>query len=185
MEGVLLKWTNYIFGWRERFFVLKGNVLYYYYQRGEKPRGRFHLAVCQIIEGESDIKFEIDTGVNIVYIKAENKDVRDQWIQALKVAKLDGENKMQSNFNFNASVNSINMSNVNSFNSNKNDGSEFGTNRNSLVTEDKLLRKINSISKSVEKLMSDNENFNRIVNRSANPELTRMLKDYKVSNMFN
>ena len=52
MEGELYKWTNYLFGWRQRYFVLKGSVLHYYYQRGEKPRGRIHLGVCQINSGD-------------------------------------------------------------------------------------------------------------------------------------
>ena len=30
MEGWLLKWTNYVLGHQERYFVLRGNVLSYY-----------------------------------------------------------------------------------------------------------------------------------------------------------
>ena len=68
MEGWLLKWTNFFSGWKERFFVLKGPLLYYYYTKNDKPRGRIHLGISTIICEENDSYIEINTGSNLFYI---------------------------------------------------------------------------------------------------------------------
>ena len=38
-EGVLFKWTNFLYGWQERFFVLKDGLLSYYKSQDEKLIG--------------------------------------------------------------------------------------------------------------------------------------------------
>src|SRR5689334_6602717 len=135
MEGTLQKWTNYIFGWKERYFVLKGSVFYYYMKKGDKPKGSIHLGICQV-NTNVDTKFELDTGINIVYIKAETKEVRDDWVKALKAAKRDAENKLQNekgNFGVNLLNNSVNLNNSLKF---ENNPLDYSTNRNSVMTED-------------------------------------------------
>lgn len=39
MSGVLLKWTNYIHGWQQRFIVLEDGTLSYYKSEDEKSYG--------------------------------------------------------------------------------------------------------------------------------------------------
>jgi hypothetical protein len=178
MEGILEKWVNYIFGWRERYFVLTGNVLHYYYKRGEKAKGKIHLSVSQLNSTTDPLKLEIDTGLNVIYIRASTKELKDEWIRALKLAKLDGDNKMHSNFT-NPFNNSMNFKNIESL---KNDLSNSqNSNRNSMITEDKLMKKINIIFRTVEKIAKDNLDVSKIITSSDNPELSKLIKKQNVS----
>ena len=91
MEGKLIKWTNYFSGWKERIFNLKGPLLYYYYGPKELPRGKIHLGLSTIINDENNDFFEINTGSNIIFLKAQTKEERNKWVTALTKAKLEGE----------------------------------------------------------------------------------------------
>lgn len=180
MEGVLLKWVNYIFGWRERYFVLKGNVLYYYYKKGEKPKGKIHMAVAQLNQTSDPLKFEIDTGINVIYIKSASKEVKDEWIRAIKLSKLDGENKMQGNiFGFNNNLNR-------EINRNDQEYTLNQSNRNSVITEDKLLKKINLISRTADKLESDNSIMMNYLNMNdiLGFEMKKIVKENNVSGLI-
>jgi len=95
MEGKLLKWTNYFSGWKERIFVIKGPLLYYYYALKELPRGKVYLGLATIINDENNDYFEINTGSNIFFLKAENKEMREKWVNALTKAKIEGEKNIR------------------------------------------------------------------------------------------
>ena len=95
MEGKLIKWTNYFSGWKERLFVLKGPLLYYYYAPKELPRGKIHLGLSTIINDESNDFFEINTGSNIFFLKTKTKEERIKWVNALKKAKIEGEKSIR------------------------------------------------------------------------------------------
>ena len=95
MEGKLIKWTNYFSGWKERIFIIKGPLLYYYYALKELPRGKVHLGLATIIDDENNDYFEINTGSNIFFLKAENKEMREKWVKALTKAKLEGEKSIR------------------------------------------------------------------------------------------
>ena len=95
MEGILIKWTNYFSGWKERIFNLKGPLLYYYYGPKELPRGKIHLGLSTIINDENNDFFEINTGSNIIFLKAKTKEERQKWITALTKAKLEGEKSIR------------------------------------------------------------------------------------------
>lgn len=98
MEGTLTKWTNYFNGWKERLFLLKGPILYYYYSKNEKPKGKIHMGLASIVDdGESDF-FEISTGSTIFFLKAANKEERDRWVKALRNAKVLGEKNIRDAF---------------------------------------------------------------------------------------
>jgi hypothetical protein len=184
MEGELYKWTNYLFGWRQRYFVLKGSVLHYYYQRGEKPRGRIHLGVCQINSGDGETKIELDTGINVIYLKAESKEIKEEWVKAFRNAKKESENK-QGAIN---KENQINQ-NLNSFrgeiNQNFMNAGELNSHRNALLTEDKLLSKINQTKQVIEKLDTNNRKFEKLKDKGdLSPELIKLYSDYKVKLQF-
>jgi collagen type IV alpha-3-binding protein len=94
MEGYLDKWTNYITGWKNRWCILNNGVFYYCNRKGDKPRGMFHMAItCFAIKGEKE--FHLEVGTKKVYFRTENKIERDNWYNALRVAKFD-YNKMNS-----------------------------------------------------------------------------------------
>jgi hypothetical protein len=95
MEGKLIKWTNYFSGWKERIFNLKGPLLYYYYGPKEMPRGKIHLGLSTIINDESNDFFEINTGSNIIFLKANTKEERSKWVAALTKAKIEGERSIR------------------------------------------------------------------------------------------
>ena len=95
MEGKLIKWTNYFNGWKERIFILKGPLLYYYYAPKELPRGKVHLGLATIVNDEKNDYFEINTGSNIFFLKAETKELREKWIRALTKAKIEGEKSIR------------------------------------------------------------------------------------------
>ena len=95
MEGILIKWTNYFNGWKERIFNLKGPLLYYYYGPKEIPRGKIHLGLSTIINDENNDYFEINTGSNIIFLKTKTKEERQKWVTALTKAKLEGEKSIR------------------------------------------------------------------------------------------
>ena len=113
MEGKLYKYKNFIRGWKERYFVLKGSLLYYYHSKGDKPRGRIHLGLSQINTEDNEGKtFQINTGSKIFYLKAETKEERENWIKNLKKAKLEGEKQIKNANNI-LNINDINKQSLN------------------------------------------------------------------------
>jgi hypothetical protein len=61
MEGKLIKWTNYFSGWKERIFILKGPLLYYYYNQKELPRGKVHLGLA--VEIIAELRTQVNEGL--------------------------------------------------------------------------------------------------------------------------
>ena len=173
MEGTLYKWTNYIFGWRERYFVLKGCVVHYYYKKGDQPRGRIHLSVCKINSQPNDAKIELDSGISVLYLKAESIELKELWVKALKAAKKEAENKtIKENQNLTSLANTpvplveknFNSLNYNSVQARIEMNEVYPNNYNtyrSTIDEDKLLKKINSLSTAVNSLENNNENLNK------------------------
>ncbi len=101
MEGVLLKWTNYIEFWKERKFVIKGPILSYYVpeNKSNKPKRRVFLGLAEIIEPQleledpedDDFGFEVDTGAEHYYMRAKNQEEKQKWLNGLKNGKILGE----------------------------------------------------------------------------------------------
>jgi len=88
IEGELFKWTNYVLGWKSRYFVLRGNIMYYYLSKGEKVKGKIHLNVAEVIPLENNpLKFQIDTGTTMVYLCAEEESEKTKWVDALIMIK--------------------------------------------------------------------------------------------------
>jgi hypothetical protein len=112
MEGKLLKWTNYLYGWQERFCVLKGAIFSYYIPNSEShmPKGRVHLAISTIKENlnnnenlseedkNSDLGFEINTGSTVYFFKANNIDDKNNWIKIIKRNKVEAEKNIKEYF---------------------------------------------------------------------------------------
>jgi len=97
VEGTLYKWTNYAMGWKSRFFVLRGNIMYYYLAKGEKVRGKIHLNVAEVIPVEQNpFKFQIDTGTTMVYLYAKEENEKAMWVDALQAVKNKEQNQIDS-----------------------------------------------------------------------------------------
>lgn len=91
-EGPLKKWTNYMKGWKDRYFVLDQGVLSYCRTRGERMKGQIHIGVAKIIEHRnSRRKIVLDTGTSFLHLKAKSESERDEWLSALKACKVEME----------------------------------------------------------------------------------------------
>ena len=87
-EGPLRKWTNYMRGWKDRYFVLDQGVLSYCKTRGDRMKGQIHIGVAKIIEHRnSRRKIVLDTGTSFLHLKARSEAERDEWLSALKACK--------------------------------------------------------------------------------------------------
>ncbi|KAE8626951.1 hypothetical protein XENTR_v10006818 [Xenopus tropicalis] len=92
MEGLLLKWTNYLSGWKPRYFVLDSGILSYYDSPedvGKVSKGSIKMAVCEIRVNPSD-NSRMDLIIpneQYFYLRAENAAERQKWLVALGSAK--------------------------------------------------------------------------------------------------
>eukprot|EP00871_Galdieria_phlegrea_P000234 jgi/Galph1/1210/GphlegSOOS_G5951.1 len=106
MEGHLWKWTNYLKGWQRRLFVLENGVLSYFAERTtplletqEKTaegfnsnltvcKGRINLQLAVITPHDTDnTRFAIDVDTRIYHLRADSKELRNQWVDALCKSK--------------------------------------------------------------------------------------------------
>ena len=134
MEGTLQKWTNYIFGWRERWVVIRGTMLYYYIEKTEKPKGRIHIGITNIMSNNEELTFELDTGTSLLYFKAETIEEKNKWVCELKKAKLAAQREGK-NIPPNVVINDSEI------NKNRN----INSSSNSVVTEDKIIYSQNGV----------------------------------------
>uniref|UniRef100_A0A5F9DAC0 Ceramide transfer protein n=1 Tax=Oryctolagus cuniculus TaxID=9986 RepID=A0A5F9DAC0_RABIT len=91
--GVLSKWTNYIHGWQDRWVVLKNNTLSYYKSEDETEygcRGSICLSKAVISPHEFDeCRFDISVNDSVWYLRAQDPDHRQQWIDAIEQHKTE------------------------------------------------------------------------------------------------
>ena len=72
-EGPLLKWTNYLYGWKKRYFVLRDGFLEYYKKKGGDIKGKISLSTLEVKKHlKKDSELIIYTGINTMNLKAEN-----------------------------------------------------------------------------------------------------------------
>lgn len=95
MEGELDKWTNWLGGWKKRYCVVKGEIFYYYNNKGEPVKGKAHLGTSKIEEySKESTKFELDTGCAYFHFRASSIDEKKNWLNALKKAKLSADQQL-------------------------------------------------------------------------------------------
>lgn len=91
--GVLSKWTNYIHGWQDRWVVLKNNTLSYYKSEDETEygcRGSICLSKAVITPHDFDeCRFDISVNDSVWYLRAQDPDHRQQWIDAIEQHKTE------------------------------------------------------------------------------------------------
>ncbi|GFR85652.1 pleckstrin homology domain-containing family A member 8 [Elysia marginata] len=92
MEGVLLKWTNYLSGWQPRWFILDNGVLSYYKSQEDVNngcKGSIKMAVCDIVVHPHD-NTRLDLiipGEQHYYVKGSSAQDRQSWLIALGSSK--------------------------------------------------------------------------------------------------
>jgi len=91
MEGQLLKWINYAYGWQARYFKIEQGVLHYYkYTDKEKEttawaKGTIHLQIATISTTPKDpLRILIDTGSKVLHLKAKTISEKQSWVDALR-----------------------------------------------------------------------------------------------------
>ncbi|KAL2079689.1 hypothetical protein ACEWY4_025433 [Coilia grayii] len=91
--GVLSKWTNYIHGWQDRWVVLRKNTLSYYKSEHEREfgcRGSLCLSKAVITPHEFDeCRFDISVNDSLWYLRAEDPEHRQQWIESIELHKAE------------------------------------------------------------------------------------------------
>ena len=164
MEGKLIKWTNYFSGWKERIFNLKGPFLYYYYGPKEMPRGKIHLGLSTIINDENNDFFEINTGSNVIFLKAQTKEERNKWVIALTKAKLEGEKSIRE-----------------ALKKAKNSGQENEEYKNLIMPEMSYDNEMEQLNSAVTRLKMDNQNLFDFLERKniKDAEFKILLERYK------
>lgn len=87
-NGNLFKWTNFITGWQERFFILKDGVLSYYKSQTEKDigcRGAISIQRAKIkLNPTDEFRFDVSVGDCVWYLRCPNKELRDEWVHAIE-----------------------------------------------------------------------------------------------------
>jgi len=104
LEGYLMKWTNACTGWKDRYFILRKNILYYYISKGMRYKGKIHLQVAEIIANEKEVlKFQIDTGIKTIYLWAHSEKDKTSWVDSLTMAnrmeQINSKSKQVNNTN--------------------------------------------------------------------------------------
>lgn len=74
--------------WRKRYFVLKGNQLYFAKSPGDPPHGRIDLQECLTVKSADDKVnkmhcFEVATPDATYYMFADSEKEKDEWIGAI------------------------------------------------------------------------------------------------------
>ncbi|KAI5613249.1 collagen type IV alpha-3-binding protein isoform 1, partial [Silurus asotus] len=86
-------WTNYIHGWQDRWVVLKNNTLSYYKSEHEREYGcRGSLCLSKAIIKPHDFdecRFDVSINDNIWYLRAEDPDLRSQWIDTIELHRAE------------------------------------------------------------------------------------------------
>ncbi|KAF6212798.1 hypothetical protein GE061_010507 [Apolygus lucorum] len=86
-EGTLSKWTNYILGWKSRFFVLKQGHLLYYKSPDDVRfgcRGAINLVNVNLVPHKLDeCRFDLRFCDLFWYLRADSCDERQKWIEVL------------------------------------------------------------------------------------------------------
>ena len=86
-EGILLKWTNYILGWKPRYFVLHDGLLEYCKSKGQPLKGKISITTLTLKKHpKRDTDLIINTGLSTINLRAANSKEAQEWYVSLKRA---------------------------------------------------------------------------------------------------
>uniref|UniRef100_A0A8B9KR69 Ceramide transfer protein n=1 Tax=Astyanax mexicanus TaxID=7994 RepID=A0A8B9KR69_ASTMX len=104
-------WTNYIHGWQDRWVVLKNNTLSYYKSQDEREygcRGSLCLSKAVFTPHEFDVcRFDVSMNDSVWYLRAENPDLRQQWIETIELHKAESGYGSESSLRHHGSMVSL------------------------------------------------------------------------------
>ena len=84
----MYKWTNYVYGWKRRYFVLHNGVLQYCKEKGQARKGALHLNVAQVqSHSKNPCRIIVDSGTTVLHLKTNTQEDALQWLNALKAAQ--------------------------------------------------------------------------------------------------
>ncbi|XP_064390808.1 ceramide transfer protein-like [Halichondria panicea] len=91
MKGSLSKWTNYIHGWQERYFMLDGGLLSYFKSETDSQygcRGSISLHKTKIALHEFDaLRFDIRGHGSTFFLRASSEEDKQNWVDAIENSK--------------------------------------------------------------------------------------------------
>lgn len=88
IEGYLKKWTNFVYGWKLRYFILKEGILIYQKTKQSKPKGTIHMKICEIeITASDPLKIIINSGTSTLHLKTNSVSEKLKWLNALRSSK--------------------------------------------------------------------------------------------------
>uniref|UniRef100_A0A158P8W0 PH domain-containing protein n=1 Tax=Angiostrongylus cantonensis TaxID=6313 RepID=A0A158P8W0_ANGCA len=90
-SGWLNKWTNYLKGYRQRWFVLDSNAVLSYYRSpsevGQACRGSINLQEARILSDKITNNIVISASSQTFHLKAGNDVERQKWLSALEYSR--------------------------------------------------------------------------------------------------
>lgn len=88
IEGYLKKWTNFLSGWKQRYFILKEGILSYQDTKHTHPKGTIHMRISEIEASPADpLRININSGVKIINVRANSVSEKLKWLNALRASK--------------------------------------------------------------------------------------------------
>jgi len=92
LEGHMMKWVNCCERWKQRYFILKDSILHYYVEKGMRVKGKIHITISEITpDTKNNKRFEINSGINTIYLETFEEEERKKWIDTLLVLKKKGQ----------------------------------------------------------------------------------------------
>lgn len=91
-EGYLKKWTNYYYGWQDRYVILEPKRLSYFKDREDtdvSSKGSVNIARVRIIMNNYDEnRFDIKAGKAYYFFRADTVALRNLWIHHIESLKV-------------------------------------------------------------------------------------------------
>ena len=88
LASSIFKWTNYVYGWQQRYMVLKDGILSYYRsQLGTEygSRGTIVIKHCEIIKDKlDDCRFDIRVKDCVWHLRAKTPKEKRKWLDILE-----------------------------------------------------------------------------------------------------
>ena len=89
IEGTLMKKSAWVKEWRERYFILKGGLLFFTKGKFIQPHGLIDLTTCSNIKIKDDdhnYEFEIVGSEDKFSLRAESGSLQENWTNAIRRA---------------------------------------------------------------------------------------------------
>mmetsp|Transcript_9715 Transcript_9715/g.29536 ORF Transcript_9715/g.29536 Transcript_9715/m.29536 type:complete len:716 (-) Transcript_9715:1102-3249(-) len=84
MEGPVSHFAGKFKGWRKRYLLLRDGMLGWRKPNDAHLRGSINVCHVSVQKGDGPTELVIDTGSNILKIRAQNSLVRDRWVQGIE-----------------------------------------------------------------------------------------------------